>query len=1006
MFVSPATGRAAPETSAPDGCFNFAELFDQVVPPALPQGWVSTLTTGPADCTSTGTCTLGTNWVTVTNQPDSAPNAAFHDDPPCVTNSTLDSPQILVPIPRPNLPVGPIEMTFRHSFNVENGFDGAVLEIQIGLAGGAFVDILQAGGSFVTGGYNATISTAFQSPIAGRQAWTGNSSGYITTRVTLPPTVQGSAMKLRFRMASDCSVAGAGWTVDSITMSGGCAGTPPPTPTPTCTPPAEGFDNIAALVQAGWFVQNNSLPGPGTASWFQGNSAVFVAQSGGPASYIGVNFNSGTGASTLSNWLLTPPLTLQSGMAISFYTRTVDAPQFPDRLQVRMSTTGASTNVGQAPLDVGDFGRVLLDINPNYTTTDYPNVWTQFTIPIEISGPVTGRIAFRYFVENGGPSGTNSDYIGIDSLQILGTCVPITVTPTPTQPNSYSDNASPTTPTPTATITPTPFPSIPPVIGSPLFATDLVNKLFIYQFEAEGADFLDATNLPPGLSFDPLIRAITGFPTQTGSFSIGLVAQNEFGTTNATLTLNIDPVPPAGPIITSSTAATGKVGLPFTFHVITVGGSPAARLTTDNLPPGLSADAVTGVISGTPTVAGSTSVALSVNDGNFTANALLQITITSDPARPVIVSPDNATLAVGSPFSYRIRVQSSSPEQTTYTLIGNLPGGLGFDPGTGTISGQYSPRPGSNNGTGPNAIDLAGGALVGSVQLFGTNSSGSGTIQLLFLLAPSGLVNISTRMQVGTDDNVIIGGFIVTGNAPKVVINRALGPSLTGLGIPGALQDPTLELHDGAHPEIVVTNDNWRDTQEQIIQDTGIPPSDDHESATVVAIDPGNYTAIVRGNQNSTGVAVVEVYDLGTASLDASDSSRLAQLSTRGTVLTGDNVMIGGFIITGTASRVIIRAIGPELNGIVPDPLQDTMLELRDGMGSLLSSNDDWRSTQEQEIIDTGVPPTDNRESAIVATLNPGAYTGIVRGKNDTTGAALVEVYGLQGVGSLKKDPR
>jgi hypothetical protein len=261
-------------------------------------------------------------------------------------------------------------------------------------------------------------------------------------------------------------------------------------------------------------------------------------------------------------------------------------------------------------------------------------------------------------------------------------------------------------------------------------------------------------------------------------------------------------------------------------------------------------------------------------------------------------------------------------------------------------------------------------------------------------------------MQVGTDENVLIAGFIITGNAPKVLITRGLGPSLVGAGIADALLDPTLELHSAAHPETVILNDNWRDNpqQEQIIQNTGIPPSNDHESAIVAALDPGNYTAILRGNQNTTGIAVVEVYDLGTAAVDASSNAKLAQISTRGTVLTGDKVMIGGFIITGTATRVLLRAIGPELNGTVSGALQDTVLELRDGTGTVIMTNDNWRTDQEQEIIDTGVPPTDDRESAILSTLNPGAYTGIVTGKDGTTGVALIEVYGLQPGGNLNSD--
>ena len=202
-------------------------------------------------------------------------------------------------------------------------------------------------------------------------------------------------------------------------------------------------------------------------------------------------------------------------------------------------------------------------------------------------------------------------------------------------------------------------------------------------------------------------------------------------------------------------------------------------------------------------------------------------------------------------------------------------------------------------------------------------------------------------------------------------------------------------MHDSAGH--VYFNDDWRSNQEQIIRDTTIPPADDRESAIVIGLDPGNYTAIVAGKNGATGIALVEVYDLGTASLDTSSNAKLAQISTRGFVETGDNVMIGGFIISVQATRVIVRAIGPSLTPFgIANALANPTLELRDGSGSLIFSNDDWRSTQEQQIIDTGVPPTDDRESAIVATLNPGNYTAIVAGKNNTTGVALVEVYALQ----------
>jgi hypothetical protein len=258
---------------------------------------------------------------------------------------------------------------------------------------------------------------------------------------------------------------------------------------------------------------------------------------------------------------------------------------------------------------------------------------------------------------------------------------------------------------------------------------------------------------------------------------------------------------------------------------------------------------------------------------------------------------------------------------------------------------------------------------------------------------PSQFLNISTRMRVQTGDNVLIGGLIITGNDPKEVILRAIGPSLGGAGVEGFLANPTLELHypDGT----VVTNNDWRDTQEGEVIATGIPPTDDLESAIVATLDPGAYTAIVRGVNDGTGIGLVEVYDLGQTT-----DSTLANTSTRGFVETGDNVMIGGIIIgpdSAAEGSVLIRAIGPSLTDLgVPNTLADPMLELHDGNGAVISSNNDWKSSQQAAIEGTGIPPINDKESAILATLASGNYTAIVLGVGGTTGVGLVEAYQIE----------
>jgi len=322
-------------------------------------------------------------------------------------------------------------------------------------------------------------------------------------------------------------------------------------------------------------------------------------------------------------------------------------------------------------------------------------------------------------------------------------------------------------------------------------------------------------------------------------------------------------------------------------------------------------------------------------------------------------------------------------------VIGDLPPGLGLMPGTNIISGTYTPLTEQN-----------GGALLGNVQTGTHNPSGSGTNPLSFFEAvPATAKNISTRLAVGTSDNVLIGGFIVTGNASKKVIVRAIGPSLAQYHVPNVLQDPTLELHDHTGA-VIKSNDNWINaSNKQDIINSGYAPSNDLESAILTTLAPGNYTAIISGKNGTTGNALVEVYDLGTASLDVSSNVQLGNISTRGLVQTNDNVMIGGFIVQGDMpATVIVRAIGPSLAQYhVPNVLQDPTLELHDHTGAIIKSNDNWMNDPGAAQIRTNhLAPGDPRESATIVTLQPGNYTVIVRGKNNTTGIALVEGYVLQ----------
>ena len=263
--------------------------------------------------------------------------------------------------------------------------------------------------------------------------------------------------------------------------------------------------------------------------------------------------------------------------------------------------------------------------------------------------------------------------------------------------------------------------------------------------------------------------------------------------------------------------------------------------------------------------------------------------------------------------------------------------------------------------------------------------------------SPARALNISTRLRVELGDRVMIGGFIINGGASKSVAVRGIGPSLTGLGISGALADPTLELRDGSGARLF-QNDNWQDNPAQAAQLTtlGLAPQNPNESGIVATLPPGAYTAVLAGKNQTTGLGVVEMYDA-----DSGATSQLANISTRGFVQTGDNVMIGGFILGGSNQNtgIVVRGIGPSLAQFgLSNVLADPTLELRDNNGMLLIANDNWQDdpASAAQLTAHGLAPQNPLESGIFASLPPGAFTAILAGKNGGTGLGLVEIYNVQ----------
>jgi cyclophilin family peptidyl-prolyl cis-trans isomerase len=320
-----------------------------------------------------------------------------------------------------------------------------------------------------------------------------------------------------------------------------------------------------------------------------------------------------------------------------------------------------------------------------------------------------------------------------------------------------------------------------------------------------------------------------------------------------------------------------------------------------------------------------------------------------------------AGIRVISPLAFT--ASSDNPAVATATISGNNLLVTPLQPGTAHIMAK--------------ATDLDGANV-------------SQTFTVTVMTGPARLANLSTRAQVGTGGDVLIGGFVVSGSSSKRILARGIGPSLVQFGVTNALMDPTLELH-AQNGALLFSNDNWTTApNKQEISDTGRAPGSSQEPAILATLAPGKYTAIVRGSANTTGVALVEVYDQ-----DSGPGSLLANLSTRGEVGTGANVMIGGVIVTDDKT-VLVRALGPTLTQFgLANTLADPALELRNAQGALVDSNDNWQtSPQKTQIQATGFAPPNAAEPALYVSLPTGNYTAIVRGVGPApTGTALVEVY-------------
>jgi PKD repeat protein len=500
-----------------------------------------------------------------------------------------------------------------------------------------------------------------------------------------------------------------------------------------------------------------------------------------------------------------------------------------------------------------------------------------------------------------------------------------------------------------------------------------------------------ATGLPAGLTLNALTGAIDGTPTVAGASVVALGAANGTGTGTATLTITVTTAGVA-PIITSPTNANvpGTVGTAIVTYVITAAGLPTSFSAT-GLPPGLTLNPLTGEINGTPTTPGTYTVTITATNGSGAGSAYLVFAISPAGVAPIITSPTYPTGTVGTPIvTYPI---TATGLPTSYTATG-LPPGLTLNPLTGEINGTPT-TPGTY-----------------TVTITATNSSGTSTVTIIWVIAPFGyshIVNFSARAMSGPGSDTLIVGFVVSGDGKNLLV-RGIGPGLAAFGISNFLPNPILTLFniDGT---VEATDSGWQ-VNSAGVNDSALMASTaasvgafpllsgNTDSALLVTVDNGVHTTGLLTTNGASGVGLIEIYDTG-----GNPYASLTNVSARMEVTGGNGILIAGLVIGGNGPKtVLVRGVGPALSQYgVTGALADPVITVFSGT-TAIASNSSWgagTSTAAQiasaaSAVGAFPLPSGSKDAALLITLNPGAYTVEVTSASSTTGVALIEVYDTQ----------